>query len=134
MSKDTLQTKYEELDAILSASYPMQTPEGMMHYVGLEKDIRTDSKHLKLGFRPVFAIIETGVDIEKAEETVNKRTFKGSFSPVRYLPISTSKYRPHQGKQECERRVRQINKIRRCIIKQLSESCLTMDFYREQEA
>ena len=130
---DILQLKYEELVKEFSVAYPVRTKDEngkdvTMEFVSLQKEVRSTNSYIKLGFVPIFQHVEYEADIIKAENKKVVRMFQGSFTPIRYIPYSKSKYQPHQGSKEKARRVfggiTNLNKAGRIIRASRSKSAI----------
>jgi len=111
-SAGRLGKEVERFRDIFAKNYPRTTEldnvTTVLHFVGMHKDFKVSNKHMKLGVVPTFKSIETIRDFEKGTQEVKEKHFKGSFLPLKILPRITSKYPPHQGKEEIARRLKKV--------------------------
>lgn len=84
----------------LQPHYPMITEQGTLTLVTVEYELKQRGQVVKLGMVPIFHLRATA-DVKKE---LPPRTIKGSFHILSETPTGRSKYRPHQGKKEQERR------------------------------
>ena len=107
---NTFDERKDQLIAEFQKEYPIETPEGLLEFDHLRQDIKTTNTKLMLGFTPVFKITTRERDFLTATEENTVRHFKGSFTAVRNLPNIRSKYQPHQGSKEIQRRLKRAER------------------------